>query len=158
MKLRTRFALILISSVLTFGAASAVDNCPGMQCSDTAATMSGKTKMDPVAFAKKRLSELKNKLNITQAEEPAWQTFADKVNTQAEATAALHEKMRMEMQSPDLTTPDRMAKMAEFMKIRSQHMAAMSEVTRTFYNALTPEQKAIFDKMHRGNMHHKHVG
>lgn len=158
MKLRTKFALVLISSAFTFASASAADNCPGMQCGDTAATTQGKATMDPVAFANKRLSELKDKLNITPAEEPAWQTFADKVNAQAKATAALHEKMRGEMNSPGLTTPDRMAKMAEFLKTRSQHMAAMSEVTRTFYNALTPEQKAIFDKMHQGRMKHKHGG
>ena len=158
MKLRTKFALVLISSSFAFATANAADNCPGMHCGDTAATTQDKTKMDSVAFANKRLSELKDKLNITPAEEPAWQTFADKVNAQAKATAALHEKMRAEMKSPDLTTPDRMAKMAEFMKIRSQHMAAMSEVVRTFYNTLSPEQKAVFDKMHLGRMNHKHGG
>lgn len=157
MKFRTRFALILISSALTLASASAAD-CPGPQCGDTGVMPQGKQKMDSVAYTNKRLSELKDKLNITPAEEPAWQTFADKVNAQAKATAALHEKMRGEMNSPGLTTPDRMAKMAEFLKTRSQHMAAMSEVTRTFYNALTPEQKTIFDKMHQGRMKHKHGG
>ncbi len=158
MKFRTRFALLLISSFLTFAAANATDNCPGMQCGDSGTSMQGKNKMDPVAFANKRLSELKDKLDITQTEEPAWQIFADKVNAQAKATAALHEKMRAEMKSPNLSTPDRMAKMAEYLRIRSQHMAAMADVTRAFYNALTPEQKAVFDKMHRGRMQHKHGG
>lgn len=158
MRFRTKFALLLISSFLTFAAANAADNCPGMQCGDSSASMQGKNKMDPVAFANKRLSELKDRLHITQAEESAWQIFADKVNAQAKATAALREKMRAEMKSPNLTTPDRMAKMAEYLKIRSQHMAAMADVTRTFYNALTPEQKTVFDKMHQGHKQHKHGG
>ena len=157
MKFRTRFALILISSALTLATASAAD-CPGPQCGDSSVTAQDKQKMDPVAYTNKRLSELKDKLKITQAEEPAWQIFADKVNAQAKATAALHERMRTEMHTPGLTTPDRMEKMSEFLKIRSQHLAAMSEVVRTFYNTLSPEQKAIFDKMHQVKMKHKHGG
>ena len=159
MRIRTKFAWALIASLLTVSVASATDNCPaGMSCGGSDAAMSGKPKMDPVAFANKRLSELKDKLAITQAEEPAWQAFADKVNDQAKATAALHQKMRAEMQTPGLSTPDRMTKMAEFMKIRSQHMAAMAEVTRRFYNALTPAQQAIFDKMHTMHKGHMHAG
>ncbi|MHB1678532.1 MAG: Spy/CpxP family protein refolding chaperone [Sulfuriferula sp.] len=155
MKLGTKLALGLIFSVFTISAANATENCPDMHC-DGATTTQNTAKKDFVALANKRLSELKDKLNITKEQEPAWQIFADKVNTQAHATEALHEKMLAGMQAPSMTTPDRMAMMADIMKVRAQHMATMAEAVRVFYNTLSPQQKASFEKMHISHMHAKH--
>ncbi len=156
MKFRTKLAVGLIASVFALGAAGAAENCPDMHCDGADMTQS-KAQMTAVATANKRLSALKDQLKITQQQEPAWQTFADQVNDQAKATAALHEKMLKELKAPTLTTPDRMALMADIMKLRAQHMARMAGVAKIFYNQLSPEQQGVFEKMHRDYMNVKHT-
>ena len=53
-----------------------------------------------------------------------------------------------------MTAPDRMAMMAGMMEDRAQNMARMADSVKTFYSALTPEQKTLFDKMHMSQIKH----
>ncbi|MHB1332013.1 MAG: Spy/CpxP family protein refolding chaperone [Sulfuriferula sp.] len=157
MKLRTKIALGLLSSVFAVGIATAANHemghgqkhergCEGM------GMMRGHMMKDPVATANKHLSELKTKLDITKDQEPAWKTFSDQVNAQAKNMASMHDRMKGNMQNMPMTAPDRMAMMAGMMKDRAQTMTAMAEAVKTFYAALTPEQKSTFDKMHMSHM------
>lgn len=115
-------------------------------------------KMDPEkrkAMVAKHVEALKAKLQITPAQEGAWNTF----------TAAMQPPEKMERPRPDraemekLTTPQRIDKMRE---LRKQHMnemqAAMDkreDAIKSFYGVLTPEQQKIFDTEHaRMGMHH----
>jgi len=158
MKLRTKLALGLISTVFAIGVATAASHdgkmhgkkhemdCDGM------GMMQGHMMKDPVATANKHLSELKAKLKLTKDQEPAWQTFSDQVNAQAKNMASMHDKMKGDMQNMPMTMPDRMAMMADMMKERAQNMTAMADAVKTFYATLTPEQKNTFDKMHMSHM------
>ncbi|MHB1176672.1 MAG: Spy/CpxP family protein refolding chaperone [Sulfuriferula sp.] len=157
MKLRTKIALGLISSVCAVGIATAANHemkhgqkhemdCDGMDM------MRGHMMKDPVATANKHLSELKTKLGITKDQEPAWKTFSDQVNAQAKNMASMHDRMKGNMQNMPMTAPDRMAMMAGMMKDRAQTMATMAEAVKTLYAALTPEQKITFDKLHMSHM------
>lgn len=116
-------------------------------------------KMDPEkkkAMMAQHLDALKAKLKITSAQESAWNTF----------TAAMQQPYaKMEHARADraeldkLPTPERIDKMRA---LRKQHMddmqAAMDkrdEAIKTFYAALTPEQKKVFDAEHaRMGDHH----
>ena len=158
MKLRTKLALGLISTVFAIGVATAASHdgkmhgkkhemdCDGM------GMMQGHMMKDPVATANKHLSELKAELKLTKDQEPAWQTFSDQVNAQAKNMASMHDKMKGDMQNMPMTMPDRMAMMADMMKERAQNMTAMADAVKTFYATLTPEQKNTFDKMHMSHM------
>lgn len=160
MKLYTKLTLGIISSVFAVGVATAAEhddtmhgqkhemNCDGM------GMMHDHTKMDPVARAQKHLIELKTKLNLTKDQEPAWQAFSDQVNAQAKNMASMHDKMKGDMPNMPMTAPDRMAMMAGMMEDRAQNMARMADSVKTFYSALTPEQKTLFDKMHMSQIKH----
>lgn len=102
----------------------------------------------------KRQAALKEKLQITPAQEAAWSAF-----TAALTPPAMGQRPdRAEFEK--LTTPQRIDKMGE---LRVQHMTAMdqrAEATKTFYAQLTPEQQKVFDTQTlrrghgmRGGMH-----
>lgn len=102
----------------------------------------------------KRQAALKEKLQITPAQEAAWSTF-----TAALTPPAMGQRPdRAEFEK--LTTPQRIDKMRE---MRTQHMAAMdqrADATKAFYAQLTPDQQKVFDAQTlrrghgmRGGMH-----
>ena len=101
----------------------------------------------------KRLGTLKQKLQITPAQEGAWNAW----------TAALQP---VSFQRPDraefarLTTPERIDRMRA---LRAQHEAEQdkrADATKALYAALNPEQKQTFDKVSLRMLggHHRHGG
>ena len=58
---------------------------------------------------------------------------------------------------PPLTTPERLDRMAQRQAERQQRMQKASAVIKTFYAALTPEQRKVFD-MSPGLIHAGHRG
>ncbi|MDM5176262.1 Spy/CpxP family protein refolding chaperone [Massilia sp. DJPM01] len=98
-----------------------------------------------------RQARLHDQLKLSAAQEPAWAAF----------TAASKPGQRPARgergQWASLTAPERMEKQLDMAK---QHVAAMETrlaALNTFYAALTPEQKKVFDEhsMRRGH-HGKH--
>jgi periplasmic protein CpxP/Spy len=90
---------------------------------------------------KQRQAQLHQELKLNPDQEKAWEQFQ-----------ASHPFMGNKMQRPDratmekLTTPERADKMLEMSR---QHQEAMSKhvsAMKTFYDTLSPEQKATFDK------------
>ena len=162
MKLHTKLTLGLVSSLfavsLATAAASGTKMGPyqaGMNCNGMG-MMSGDMKMDPTARTQKHLSELKAKLNLTADQQPAWQTFSEQVNDQAKNMAAMRDQMKANAQPmPKMTAPERMTKMADWMKDRAENMAKMADAVKTFYATLTAEQQATFDKMQMSQMGRK---
>jgi hypothetical protein len=109
------------------------------------------------AMVAKHLSQLKSKLKITAAQEPAWTTFTAAMKPVG-GMMEKHEAERAEMAK--LTTPERIDKMHS---LRAQHMADMNaamdkrdEATKTFYATLTAEQKKTFDAEHARMGGHGH--
>lgn len=95
----------------------------------------------------KRAAELKAKLKLTPAQEPAWTTFT--TSMQPPAPHARMERGDMEK----LTTPERIDKMRAMRAQRAAEMDKRAEAVKTFYAALTPEQQKVFDSnamVHRG--------
>ncbi len=96
-------------------------------------------------------AELKAKLKLTPAQEGAWTAFTASMQPPAHGPRMTPEQ-RAEMDK--LTTPERIDKMRT---LRTQRMAEMNtsmdkrgEATKTFYAALTADQKKVFDSQRMG--------
>ena len=107
------------------------------------------------AMMDKRNAELKAKLKITPVQEGAWTAYTTAMKPPADM-AKTHDAMRTEMQK--LTTPERIDKMKAMRSTRDAEMDKRSDAVKTFYTALTPEQKAVFDALHTGGQRGQHHG
>lgn len=105
-----------------------------------------------------RLAELKSKLNLQAAQEPAWNTFTQAM--QHPARMARPERASMEK----MTTPERLDMMQAMKAQRDAHMQQRSDATKAFYATLSADQKQVFDqetaRMMKGSGMHatKHQG
>ncbi|MGZ5272445.1 MAG: Spy/CpxP family protein refolding chaperone [Ramlibacter sp.] len=98
--------------------------------------------VDPAKMAERmnrHLADLKQKLQLSPAQEGAWTSFANAMQPQAP------------MQRPDpqamagLSTPERIDQMRAMRDRRNAEMDRRAEATKAFYAQLTPEQKKTFD-------------
>lgn len=107
----------------------------------------------------KRQAELKAKLNITPAQDAAWNAFTSAMQPPAQMGGRMAPEQRAQFDK--LTTPERIDKMHE---MRTSHMADMNaamdkrgNATKALYAALAPEQQKTFDaeaQKHSGRMGH----
>ncbi|WP_137894679.1 Spy/CpxP family protein refolding chaperone [Ramlibacter sp. 2FC] len=88
----------------------------------------------------KHLAELKETLKLNPAQESAWTAFT--AATQLPATPRARPD-RAEFEK--LSTPERIDRMQAFKAERDEQMRRYADATKTFYAALTPEQKKTFD-------------
>ncbi len=149
--------LVLAGLLATVGASAIAQTPPAPTATPPAAT--GKSagphehrmgRHDPAkmqARVAKHQAELKAKLKVTPAQEGAWTAFTAAMQPPAHMGQRPTPEQRAEFAK--LTTPERIDKMRE---MRTRRMAEMSaamdkrgEATKTFYAALTPEQKKTFD-------------
>ena len=98
----------------------------------------------------KHVAELKQKLQITAAQEGAWNTFTEAVKpTPAMFQRPDHQALEA------LTTPERIDKMRALRKEHEAQIDQRDEAVKTFYAVLTPAQQKVFDaEFHRH--HHGH--
>jgi hypothetical protein len=109
------------------------------------------------------LTELKAKLNLQAAQEPAWNTFTQSM--QHPARMAHPERASLEK----MTTPERLDMMQALKAQRDAHIQQRADATKTFYATLSADQKQVFDqetarmmkglgshamKHHGGHSHH----
>lgn len=87
---------------------------------------------DPAAFAEARIGQLKTELNITAAQESAWQAFAGKAKQQAQSM----QDLRTKLLQADGPTPDRMIQRTGFMKQRIGSMESMNAAIKDLYAVL----------------------
>lgn len=110
-------------------------------------------RMDNVhAHRAERMAELKTRLHLSAAQEPAWTQF----------TTALQPGERPARLGPTdmgkLTTPERIDRMRA---LRAQHAAEADrrgEAVKTFYASLNPEQQKTFDAQRPHHPRHMHGG
>lgn len=110
------------------------------------------------AHRAERLAALKQKLQLTPAQEGAWSNFATAQQPPARA-AGQGRPDRAELAK--MTTPQRLDLMQTRQAERSARFAKRIDATRSFYAALTPEQQKTFDAEgmrfgHRGHGHRHH--
>lgn len=86
----------------------------------------------------KRVEAFKQKLQLTPAQEPAWNSFMQSMKPNPQA--------RLDMQGMDkLTTPERIDRMRAMRAQRDAEMDRRGDAVKGFYAQLTPEQQKTFD-------------
>ena len=116
----------------------------------------------------KRMSKLKDTLQLAPAQEGAWTAFTAAMQPPANWTRP----DRAEFER--LATPERIDRMQALRTERMARMDKRAEATKAFYASLNPVQKRVFDletarRGHRGGeghesgrggwgMHHRHQG
>ena len=98
--------------------------------------------VDRAARAESHLAAMKSKLQITSAQEAAWQAFATKAKEQATAMQAFH----AQMQGSTANAAERMTQRTAAMQQRAVLMTAKTDAFVALYAVLTPEQKAVADQ------------
>lgn len=113
------------------------------------------------AHRAERLAALKQKLNLTPAQEGAWRSFSS-----ASAPPAAPPQRMDRAEFAKLTTPQRLDRMQARQTERAARFASRAAATRSFYAELTPAQQTVFDaeSLHlrhgegRGHRHERHRG
>ncbi len=98
--------------------------------------------------AARRQAALHDALKLTPQQESAWTTYTAKLRAGQPMQRPDHAQMEK------MPTPERMEKMLAMMREGERRMADRLEATKPFYAALTPAQRAIFDKETGGKHHH----
>jgi hypothetical protein len=124
-------------------AASAQTTAPaaGGSSATTPMAREGHGRMDPAKMRErmvKRLDALKQKLQLSSAQEANWTAFVTALKPN-------------QVQRPDraelakLSTPDRIDRMRELRATRMAEMDKRGDATKTFYATLSADQKKVFD-------------
>ncbi|MCM2253992.1 MAG: Spy/CpxP family protein refolding chaperone [Ramlibacter sp.] len=151
--------LILVGLLATFAlgaGAQAPTQAPAPPAA-RAAAQEHHGRFDPARLQERmarRQALLKQKLQITPAQEAAWTAYAAAMTPPAGFTRP--ERGDFER----LTTPERIDRMRTLRATRAAEMDRRGEATKTFYAALSSEQKKLFDDMslRRGHGHGRHHG
>jgi hypothetical protein len=104
------------------------------------------------------LTDLKSKLNLQAAQEPAWNSFTQSM--QHPARMDQPERAKFEK----MTTPERLDQLQTVKLERDARMQKRNDATRAFYATLNADQKQVFDqetaRMMKGSGMHgmKHQG
>lgn len=94
----------------------------------------------------KRMAALKAKLQLTPAQQTAWETYAG-----AFAPPAVPPGPREDLAK--LSTPERLDRMQARQAAHQARFARMADATRGFYAQLTPQQQKTFDAETVPHMH-----
>lgn len=162
MNARNTAIATITATLLAWGASSAfaAADAQGAPASTAAPMAMHKGQMDPQKWQQRRAERaqaLKDKLQLTEAQQPAWDAFQKAMQPQAHA--GLTRLDRAEMQK--LTTPERIDRMHALREQRAAKADQRGQAVKTFYTQLTPAQQKVFDAqaMHgprrgMGGMHH----
>ncbi len=105
---------------------------------------------DHQAARSKRQAELKQQLQITSAQEPAWNLFTASMLTDARPSPRPDRDAKSAM-----TTPQRIERMRAMRSERDAAMDRRADATLKLYAALTPDQQTVFDtRMARQDARH----
>ena len=131
-------------ALVTLGLAASAQTPPpaaGTAPATTATAGKGHGRMDPARMQERmaqHLAALKQKLQLSSGQEAGWATYVGALQPNR-------------AQRPDraeftkLSTPDRIDRMHELRVARMAEMDKRGDATKTFYAALTAEQKKVFD-------------
>lgn len=95
----------------------------------------------------KRVAELKAKLKLSPEQEGAWNAYLATMKPAEPSAAPKREDIAK------LSTPERLDKMREMRLQRDAELDKRDAATRSFYSALSAEQKKVFDEQTLRHMH-----
>jgi hypothetical protein len=149
MNLKRRLLAAGLVAALGAGAIAQAQTAPAAPASGPGHHMRGEHgQPDPARMAEfrakkearmaKHLGELKQKLQVTPAQENAWNTW-----TGAMKPSQMQRPDRAEIER--LTTPERIDRMHALRAQRNAEMDRKMDATKNFYSVLNPQQKQVFD-------------
>lgn len=103
-----------------------------------------------VAAIEQRLAALKGELKITPEQEPAWNAYVDEAKRHA---SEMHAQRNAIAANAPKTAPERAELRSQMAKKRQEHLEKAAALTRSLYDVLTPEQKALADQRLAGGRH-----
>lgn len=139
---RWKQAALVLSAAVALGAASAQVSAHGGG-GGMAGPGGGRGHAFDPAAADQRLAALKSALQITEAQESAWNAYATTVKQQAADMQAFRASVAGKAPS---TVPERLDMRSQLMKKRAEGFEKAAAATKDLYAALTPEQKALADQ------------
>ena len=89
-----------------------------------------------------RMADLKQRLQITRAQEGAWNQFVSAMQPPAHPPEPGADRHALER----LTTPERLDRMQAMHAERQNRMAARNQAIKQFYSQLSAEQQKVFDQ------------
>ena len=102
--------------------------------------------IDRLAWRAARRAYVETKLNLTAQQQPLW----DKVQSAAQSEEQRERQLCASLKSgAEPTMLDRMDRMEQFLSVRLQALQAAKPAVQALYQALTPEQQAIFNRPFR---------
>jgi Spy/CpxP family protein refolding chaperone len=102
---------------------------------------------DPAAFVENRLAAVKSELKITPAQEGAWTAYADQAKQQSDSARKLWSAMH---ESGPISLEERIELRDKVWKERQAQAETTAQKLKDLYAALTPEQKAVADRLFGG--------
>ncbi|HZC16840.1 MAG TPA: Spy/CpxP family protein refolding chaperone [Caulobacteraceae bacterium] len=93
--------------------------------------------------AAEKLARLHDSLNLKAGQEQAWHSYTAVIQAGSQATARHNATQTL---LPQLKTPRRIALIEATMAQDVSDLRRQGEAVVAFYNQLTPDQQAIFDK------------
>jgi hypothetical protein len=104
-------------------------------------------RMNPVERTQKHLDQLEQKLHLKAEQQTAWKTYSEIVLARASERAAHMKEFHAKRgeHHADMDTAELLEHMSQRMRERADKLQQMAQDTRTFQQALGPEQKTIFD-------------
>jgi periplasmic protein CpxP/Spy len=153
----TSFIKPLLIAALLAGAGLSANAQPGPGMHG-GGPMGQHQRMDPARMQERvaaRQADLKAKLNLSPAQEGAWNAYLAAMQPPAGPGMRMgpdnRQKMHEEMQQ--LSTPERIDRMNALKAQRDVEMAKRQAATKNFYAALSPEQQKVFDANTMGRGH-----
>jgi len=140
--------LVLVAALVSGGMVGAAQ--PGPAAGQQHAQMAGHGGMDMAKMQERmanRMAELKAKLNLTAAQEPAWAKFVAAVQPPTDMAQRMGRENRADMHKDmqAMTTPQRIDRMNAMKAQRDAHKTSRNDATLALYIGLTSEQQKVFD-------------
>jgi Spy/CpxP family protein refolding chaperone len=144
---------IALAAALTLAAGASLAQTP--PAPGQAPRAEGRQRPDPAQMAERRAQRLRDALQLRPDQEPALR----QLTTALQPPAGERERMRQEREGmAQLTTPQRLDRMAERMNERAARFRQHADAIKRFYAQLTPAQQKAFDAMPMMGMGGGHRG
>jgi hypothetical protein len=115
---------------------------------------------DPVAHTQRNLDALEAKLNLRSEQRGAWQAYAENALARAREAASRMEERRARQgeTGAEADTAARLERMSLRLRERAERLQQVAQDTRKFEDALSSEQKTIFDLYWKAQWHQRKMG
>ena len=113
----------------------------------------GHREYDPVQRTEKHLSLLEKELKLSADQQPAWKTYSDSIVGFAKDKSARMEQFReerSELRNMDMAS--QLDKLAQMSRNRADRLEKLANETRTFQQALSPQQQTTFNEFWEKHM------